>query len=142
MFNSRIFGAGENNPDQDIVSRAEEELSRSIKTALDAGIPAAHDTCGTAVAIPDFLCDLHDYPTFFHSAAANGRPYSIPLNLFGTNRKTHQKTKKKMPTVLRSHSLASLPDGPPCKQSAFYEVGFCNSFGLTPFLHSGSHSGT
>lgn len=39
MFNSRIFGAGENNPDQDIVSRAEEELSRSIKTALDAGIP-------------------------------------------------------------------------------------------------------
>ena len=40
MFNSRIFGAGENNPDQDIVSRAEEELSRSIKTALDAGIPA------------------------------------------------------------------------------------------------------
>ena len=40
MFNSRIFGAGENNPDQDIVSRAEEELSRSIETALDAGIPA------------------------------------------------------------------------------------------------------
>ena len=38
MFNSRIFGAGENNPDQDIVSRAEEELTRSIALATEAGI--------------------------------------------------------------------------------------------------------
>jgi len=39
MFNSRIFGAGENKPDQDILSRAEEELAKSIKIAEQAGIP-------------------------------------------------------------------------------------------------------
>ena len=38
MFNSRIFGAGENNPDQDILSRAQDELSKSIEKALAAGI--------------------------------------------------------------------------------------------------------
>lgn len=39
MFNSRIFGAGENNPDQDIVKRAEDELTKSITIANEAGIP-------------------------------------------------------------------------------------------------------
>ena len=40
MFNSRIFGAAENKPGQDILSRAEEELAKSIKIAEDAGIPS------------------------------------------------------------------------------------------------------
>lgn len=40
MFNSRIFGAAENKPGQDILSRAEEELTKSIKAAEQAGIPA------------------------------------------------------------------------------------------------------
>lgn len=39
MFNSRIFGAGENNPDQDILERAEKELTKSISIANAAGIP-------------------------------------------------------------------------------------------------------
>lgn len=38
MFNSRIFGAAENNPDQDILKRAEEELAKSIAIAKEAGI--------------------------------------------------------------------------------------------------------
>ena len=39
MFNSRIFGAAENKPGHDVLSRAEEELAKSIKIAKDAGIP-------------------------------------------------------------------------------------------------------
>ena len=41
MFNSRIFGAAENKPDQDILARAEEEVYKSIKIATDAGISPA-----------------------------------------------------------------------------------------------------
>ncbi|MBO4449896.1 MAG: dihydropteroate synthase [Clostridiales bacterium] len=42
MFNSRIFGAAENKPEQDILARAEEEISKSIKIAADAGIEAEY----------------------------------------------------------------------------------------------------
>ena len=38
MFNSRTYGAAENQPECDILKRAEEELLKSIKAAHEAGI--------------------------------------------------------------------------------------------------------
>lgn len=39
MFNSRTNGAAENEPDCDVLARAEEELKKSIVKAQEAGIP-------------------------------------------------------------------------------------------------------